>query len=130
MLMGCLVALLGCGNSGSTVTGKVTFPDGSPLSKGAVMYLGPTGTFQGSLSADGSYMLENVVAGQYKVVIMGAQDGGDSSADMQYDAQGNYINAAPAPRTSLISERFTDPDKSGISITVPGDYNIQVEKAG
>ncbi len=129
VLAGALCLLAGCGGpSGTSVTGKVAFGDGSPLTKGVVTYSGKTGTYQGTIQPDGTYTLQGVLNGDYGVAITGAEEGAAPSSEMKYDDQGNYIAPPPAKVTSLIKSTFTNPEQSGITKKVPGDYNITVEK--
>ncbi len=129
ILAGALCLMAGCGGSkGTGVTGKVTFADGSPLTKGTVVYSGKTGTFQSAIKPDGTYTLDKVLEGDYRVAITGAQEGGGGPSEMKYDDKGNYIAPPPVTITPLIKSTFEDPEKSGLSKKVPGDYNIKVEK--
>ena len=125
----CLALLAGCGGpGGAAVSGKVTYTDGSPLPKGVVVYTGKGGSYQSAIASDGTYTLENVAEGSYQVVITGAFEGDAQVPEMQYDADGNYIETPAPQRTPLISDRYTNPDESGLSVTVPGNYDLQVEK--
>lgn len=128
--LACLIAGCSGGASGTTITGKVTFGDGSPLTKGVVVINGESGSSRGAINPDGTFTLENVVDGEYQVGITGAKEGGEAETDMQYDEQGNYIESKPAAEPkSLIADKYSDPTQSGLTLKVPSDkYEIQVEK--
>jgi len=66
---------VGCG-SNCSVTGKVTFPDGSPMEFGEVVFETPTTASRGKIQKDGSYTmytgeLKGVPRGTYQVCISG-----------------------------------------------------------
>jgi hypothetical protein len=69
----------GCGNGFVPVGGKVTFEDGSPLTKGGISFSTQTYMADGVIQPDGSYVLtslkpgDGLPPGNYKVII-GAAD--------------------------------------------------------
>lgn len=130
--LSCLLALslVGCGAGagGTDIEGTVEYSSGGALPKGVVALSNEANSYRGMIGSDGKYKIEGVVAGTYSVAITGAQEGGDTG-EMQYDEQGNYIESKPEPAKPLIKEDYTDATKSGLSITVPGDYNLKVDKA-
>ena len=71
-----MIALsVGCG-SNCTVTGKVMFPDGTPMNMGEVVFETSTMQSRGKIQKDGSYTLttgelKGVPKGTYKVCISG-----------------------------------------------------------
>jgi hypothetical protein len=127
----CLVGAAGCGGpTGSEVAGTVTFIEGGPLPKGVVNLNGPGGSFRGSINPDGSYVLTGVADGDYKVTITGAMDGADDEGeDMNYDDDGNYIESEVVEPKSLISSIYSNLEESGLTLKVPGEYDLQVSKA-
>lgn len=133
-ILACLVAGCSGGSGGRTITGKVTFSDGSPLTKGVLSITNDDASSRGAIKPDGTFTLENVLDGEYLVAITGATEGGANGEtgddSMQYNEQGNLIEASPAAAPkSLIPEKYADPTKSGLTLTVPSDkYEIQVEK--
>ncbi len=128
-----LMAGAGCGSGTSEVTGKVSFPDGSPLTNGVVTFTAGANSFRGNLGSDGTYKISEIESGDYLVSIQGAYEPTEStsSTGMEYDAQGNYIEAPAgktAPPKPLIREALMDPESSGLKTTVPGgNYDFVVE---
>jgi len=70
-----LMFAVGCGGNVS-VTGKVTFPDGSPLTYGEVLFETSTTLARGTIQSDGTYSLSageerGIPRGTYQVYIGG-----------------------------------------------------------
>jgi len=123
--------LSGCGGKeGSLVEGSVMYSGGSPLETGVVALTGKGGSYRAKIEK-GLYKIENVPDGTYKVSITGAKEGGSDEGDgMNYDKDGNFIEEKPgAEPKSLIDAKYTDPELSGLTITVPGKYDLEVVKA-
>jgi hypothetical protein len=74
-----LVALAGCGGGKYPVRGTVALDDGTPVTRGLVIFErvdgGPPVTARGEIQADGSYQLstekegDGVPTGRYKVIV-------------------------------------------------------------
>ena len=120
----------GCGNS-NAVTGKVTFPDGEPLTVGKVMFTNGSITAFGDINAKGEYRLgmekagNGIPAGTYQVYITGARIEGDpAQADILED--GTKVT----PLILAIDPKFGTPSQSGLTCEVKGKttYNIPVVK--
>lgn len=132
----CLMTVLflsGCGGGGedtSLIEGKVLYSTGEPLEKGVVVLTGEKGSFRAKIEEAGAYKIEDVPAGDYQVTITGTDAGSDDGDGMNYDADGNYIEKkeGPAPKP-LIDAKYTDLEKSGLSLTVPGTYDLEVVAA-
>jgi len=115
-----LVFCVGCGD-GYVVSGKVTFPDGTPLPRGQVTFFSSTFTGGGNVGSDGSYKVTvGVPAGTYKVTVIAL---GESSPDPNVPIH----ETKPVP--SLVDTKFNSPDTSGLVCEVKGKtaYNIPVE---
>ncbi|MDA1230735.1 MAG: hypothetical protein O2856_08175 [Planctomycetota bacterium] len=57
--------------------------------------------------------------------------GGTKSTEgqMDYDADGNYIEPPEAqPPVQLVKQSMADPETSGLTLKVPGTYEVTVEK--
>lgn len=117
-----LLAATGCGAELHEVTGRVRFADGTPLDTGRVVVdfgESPTGAW-GSIYPDGTFRIgthtptDGMRAGSYRVFISGAET----------------LPGPGAPSRPLVHERFTRPETSGLTFTVPEQttWDIVVEK--
>ena len=131
--------LTGCGGGGYTVTGKVTFPDGSPLERGRVVFDSGSQMFYGDIDSDGNYTMsggtgaKKIPAGTYAVYLMGTVLPGDPTpAVIPTDADGNQMGPSPpeVPDIPLVAAKYTRRDTSGLQCVVSGktEFNISVEK--
>ena len=132
LVAGLLCFVIGCGGGGgSTVTGKVTLDDGTAAARGTVSLMNDAGSFRGAIGSDGTYTVENVVAGEYQVAVTGVTDREvDSDAGMAYnDETGEYTDEAAELPKSLIKDIYFNPTTSGLTMTVPGDaYDLKLER--
>ena len=142
ILMAASLLAGGCGTSTGTVTGKVRY-NGKPLSHGSVSFLPESGkgAFVARIKEDGSYTIEKVPAGKVKIVVnAGASSRGDPrEAMMQQAMKSNGIELSEEARKSMpstfkdaakgpqpsrpiisIPKRYSDPEKSGLELTVTG----------
>jgi len=109
-------AVAGCGGSeGARVSGKVTFADGSPLTKGTVVFSSGEFTARADIAKDGSYSLR-AKPGAYKVFITGA---------VEESSGGQYM----APQKPLVDRKFTDPAASGLECDVKGSTTFDITVA-
>jgi lipid-binding SYLF domain-containing protein len=105
------IIIAGCGNV--TVTGKVVFEDGSPLSVGQIRMVGANGLAHAGLSKNGTFSVKSVSGkngippGIYKVAIEGAMLPGKSLSNDE------FLGPFTAP-TPLIAQKYADPETSGI----------------
>jgi len=116
-----LCAIVGCGGSGYPVTGKVTFPDGTPLTTGRVMFTNGIITAFGDINARGEYRMGldrargGIPAGYYQIYITDAfTEGNPAFAVTMEDGTVVY------PLIPAIDPRFGDPVRSGLSHEVDG----------
>lgn len=102
-----VVSLVGCGGRGLLPTGgKVTFEDGSPLTKGTILF--STGSYQaeGEIKPDGTYVLtslkpgDGLPEGKYQVLISSSET----------DANEKTIQH--------VDPKFADPATSGLTAEV------------
>ena len=119
----------GCGPGMYPAKGKVTYPDGKPLTEGTVVFESKSAdrpvSARGEIQADGSYQLstrkpgDGVPAGKYRALVAPKRD----------------PNAVDRPaKASPIDPRFTEFSKSGLEFEVtaagPNDFAIAVTKPG
>jgi hypothetical protein len=133
------LVLTGCGGGGYAVTGKVTFPDGSPLDTGTVVFESGTQTFYGGISSDGNYAMmgsgtgnRKIPAGTYDVYLMRTVRSGNPTPEaVPMDADGNQIGPPPreVPDIQLVAAKYTRKTTSGLQCVVNGktEFNITVE---
>ncbi|MDR3108750.1 MAG: hypothetical protein LBU65_03560 [Planctomycetaceae bacterium] len=116
-----LLCCIFCGcNKNVSVTGQITFPDGSPLTEGNIIF--ESETFQGfsSINKEGRYSLgsiqegDKVPKGQYKVRIIAVSGGGSDGT----------------PLVRYVAQKYESVRTSGLNCDVEGntEYNITVEK--
>ena len=120
-----IIFVAGCGDP--TVTGKVTFPDGTPLTQGQVMFQKDGFVASGNLQQDGTYSVgklkdgDGLPPGRYQVFITGATTfnipGGASSPSM---------TTRPI---ILVDSKYLAPNTSDLTVEVSGKttFDITVE---
>jgi hypothetical protein len=132
----------GCGSSKGTVSGKVSY-NGIPLSDGEVSFLPESGqgAFNARIKEDGSYTIEKVPAGKVKIVVATSSARGNDPrmAMMKQAMKSNKMELSEEARKSMpsgakdaiegsgqsgqstsIPRRYSDPEKSGLELTVTG----------
>lgn len=120
----CLLFAAGCGPN-QKLTGKVTFPDGEPLTTGTVIFTKPGFISRSFIHPDGSFKVgtvkegDGIPPGTYKVYIIQALAPVDPD-DPESDAM-----------KPLIDEKFASEDMTPLEITIPGEksFDITVERA-
>jgi hypothetical protein len=112
-----VLVLTGCGGN-EKLSGRVTFPDGEPLSAGTIYFVNDSCTARAHIRPNGTYdvgslaQADGLPAGTYKVYIGGA------------------FEVKNGKEILLIAPEFALAAKTPLSITVPGErvYNITVER--
>ncbi|MDR0610121.1 MAG: hypothetical protein LBG58_08430 [Planctomycetaceae bacterium] len=105
-----ILFVTGCG--GIKVSGKVTFPDGSPLDTGKVTFESDQNSFFGTIQKDGTFQLgrlkdgDGIIAGKYRVAV--------NASTPEVAPNGFLIST-----THFVAEKFRSPKTSGI------EYDIQ-----
>lgn len=155
VLCSAVLLTMGCGGDGKTthkVTGTVKFSDGSPLTKGTVVFASDMTSAQGGIQSDGSYALgtygvdDGAPAGSYKVFltgpIFGSEGAGASEGEeddgMEYEvdpddpegAGDSMDDGGDEVGEALVNKKFNAPDTSGLTCEVTGSttFDITVEK--
>jgi hypothetical protein len=138
-MMSLPLLLTGCGGDGFTVTGKVTFPDDSPLDYGSVVFESGSHAFYGGVNPDGSYTMmggtgnKKIPSGTYKVYLMGTvRSGNPNAAPIPTDADGNQIGPPPkeVPDIQLVAKKYLQRETSDLQCEVSKNtkFDIPVEK--
>jgi hypothetical protein len=123
-----LSTLIGCGRRHYPVRGKVTLEDGTPLTKGMVVFESldekPPITARGDIQTDGTYQLstdkpgDGVPAGKYRALV----------SPRDYD----NIDGLEGPRRPPVFDlRYADFNTSGLQFEVnssSNEYPIQVTR--
>ena len=132
-LLSFFIVLAGCGDP--KVTGKVTFPDGSPLTAGQVMFQKENFVASGDVKSDGYYSAgknkdgDGLPPGTYQVYISGATKFGEMQPPAKDATIGKMPTFQVAPTIQLVDMKFTAPESSGLSVTVKGNtkFDFTVE---
>lgn len=113
LLAAALTFLVGCGKPGKkvvTVTGTVTY-GGQQLKSGIVKFVAPNGDFAtGNVGVDGQFTVTDVVPGEQKVGYQGGPTGSGSS---------DGSKTGTAEKAVAVPGKFSDPNTSGVTVTVP-----------
>jgi hypothetical protein len=125
MLLLFLMGFTGCSNDNVKFGGKVTFEDGSPLTTGVVIFDNGITMSSAPIQSDGTFTAgtsrENngIPPGSYRISITGA-------IELLDNPEGKF----PAPSRPLIHQKFTNPETSGLTVTIDKSspqFNITVE---
>lgn len=124
-LLGAAFALVGCSSDLETVTGRVTFADGTPLDEGSVICEMKEGEktimAQGNLERDGSFRLgthvegDGAKRGKYRVLVVARA----------------LSDAESSTRLPIIDPKFSQFETSGLELHVNegrNELNITVTK--
>jgi hypothetical protein len=116
-----LFLIIGCGNGQISLRGKVTFSDdGSPVTKGTVLFV--QGEFQasGDIQPDGSYVVgsytskDGLPPGRYEVSVIGATE----------TLQGETLR-------TIIDPKYETASTSGLTINVDSstkNYDLKLDR--
>jgi len=127
-----VICAVGCSKN-VKVSGKVTYPDGSPVTVGRVTFETPTFSVSGALKEDGTYTLgtlsegDGITPGQYKVFIAGAMHRVEG-ANMIVPSGAAEGQAMPM-FVPAVAPKFTKADTSGITCEVKGSMTFNFEVA-
>ena len=127
--------MTGCGNYVS-VSGTVTFPDGTPLTVGTVVFQSGTHVAKGTLDSSGRYRLgsksqsDGLPPGEYKVYVSGAGAVPEgfvpppSSGDPRY-----YSGSDESGYVSWVDPVFVSPETTPLSCAIVRGqtFDFQVE---
>ena len=140
VLMAVLLALTGCGDPTTEVSGKVTY-QGKPVAYGTVVVLDAAGAPKsGAIQPDGTYRVSGVRPGPVKVAVSsppppgseptrksaGGRDGRDSDDDKPPP---NMPPAAPEVLKNWfpIPDKYGDPNKSALTAEAKSGQPIDID---
>ncbi len=129
----CLLSA-GCGPPKGTVSGKVTHKN-KPVVWGTVTIIASDNVqYAAQITPEGTYSIPNVPGGPVKISLTSPNpDGnvrGGPAATAGGAGDGGGGNTAPAIKPGAwfaIPEKYSDPQKSGLTGTVRGDTTIDVD---
>lgn len=126
-----LTLAVGCGNN-CTVSGKVTFPDGTPLDRGTVMFEDGKLAASGYIAKDGTYSLitgdqNGIPRGTYQVSIGGLTQPTVTTIPPANGKGPPKVKVTPS--VSPIDSKYHASATSGLTCEVKGrtKYDITVE---
>jgi hypothetical protein len=132
------LSILGCGHPKGTVSGIVTYKD-KPLPGGFITFVPEqgSGSYSGKIQQDGSYRVADIPAGPVKIGVQAPQapkhaESMISPVDIAKGAKPGAKGAAPASGTTYVNipPSYSDPEKSGLRLTVTGgsqEHNIPLK---
>ena len=117
--------ILGCGNDMVTVKGKVTFDDGSPVTRGDVLFDDGTYSASGAIQSDGTYTL-----GALKE--KGGVRPGDYNVTLQKNWEDPIDEKGDVADSFEVDMKFRTAETSGLKCKVESGksivYNFSVER--
>lgn len=117
-----VLGIVGCG-SNVKVSGKVSFPDGSPLTVGKVVFETDSFIASGDLQPDGSYTLgslkknDGIPPGTYRVSVAGAMKAGEAK-NVTMSSGGISSTVPMSLYMPVIAPKYTKGETSGITCEV------------
>lgn len=124
-----LCAFIGC-SQGTRLTGTVSFDDGTPVTKGDVVFDSSKESFFGTITADGHYTTggekekQGIPDGVYTVWLSGTESS-ENTSNVAGDAVSYTV-------TRPVAEMFTSPSKSPLKFEVkpggPKTFDVVVER--
>ena len=112
--------LSGCGQT--KVTGTVSFPDGSPLTTGTIIFEDDKNSYTATIKDDGSFKMgmlkdgEGIPPGQYRVAIMAVDPESDNDVETQATSKARF----------LTHPKYASSRTSGITYDVQKNMNITI----
>ncbi|MBQ9812747.1 MAG: hypothetical protein IJM54_05490 [Thermoguttaceae bacterium] len=121
-----LTVCVGCSQN-VPVSGKVTFEDGAPLTKGTVFFDNGKISGKGLLQEDGSFKIgfekegNGIPKGDYNVYIMGAvEESAKESNSNDALGKGGGLSMNDIVVTNLIDPKYRSASTSGLTVSVTG----------
>lgn len=140
LLGSAMLAILGCGEATTDVTGKVTFND-KPVVFGSVMIVGPDGLPKyGAIQPDGTYRVSGVRLGAARVAVSSPKPPGlklpgdnkkkvgrEEGLDDRRPADANAtVDPAIAKGWFTLPDKYGDPSTSNLTTEVIADLVLDL----
>ena len=123
-----LLFATGCGNN-VAVTGKVTFPDGTPLHWGQIVFETPTFEARGAIQEDGTYALvsgeaRGIPPGNYRVYFDGFED------ELVFNPDDPGAPPRRIPAVIPVAAKYRNPGSSELTCEIQGrrTFDVTVER--
>ena len=134
-MMPLLVIVLAAGCGDPKVTGKVTFPDGTPLTTGQVMFQKEGFVASGAIQKDGTYSAgkqkdgDGLPLGTYQVFLAEVSIFGELSGRQGVQTSTGSVVFEVAPTVDLVPTKYMSASTSGLTVEVkrPTKFDITVE---
>jgi hypothetical protein len=129
-LLACIFCVAGCGlgNSNTSVSGKITFEDGTPLTSGEVIFASVDSDSyfaKGKIGNDGTYSLKEQIIGQESNKI-GCKKG-EFKVFIASTSNTTINEDGTASTTHIINQDYSDKDKTPLTANVPnGKYDFTI----
>lgn len=131
------LALTGCGEKTTEVSGKVTYK-GKPVTSGVVTILdGGSAPKAGAIQPDGTFRVSGVRLGTYKVAVSSPPPPGSEPARRPAggrDADDDKVPTAVAPASPeviktwvALPEKYGDPAKSDLTVDVKAGQSLDID---
>ncbi|MDR1385091.1 MAG: hypothetical protein LBJ67_14755 [Planctomycetaceae bacterium] len=131
------VCFVSCSGKNFPLKGKVTYEDGTPLTKGTVNFSSETSLSRAKIQSDGSYVVgtlketDGIPRGKYKVYITGAEEPIESKTKQtQKDSMGNTVQSINGFR-QLIERKYITKNDTPLECEIPimkNRFDITIEK--
>ena len=127
-----ILVVAACCGSNCSVSGKVTFPDGTPMTTGEVVFETPAIMARGKIQNDGTYSLSSgELKGVPKVSYQVCISGFAPKIEMASPSTDGRPSGPPkvTPPVIPVAKKFLSPATFGLTCEVKGStkYNITVE---
>jgi hypothetical protein len=122
-----LLLAAGCG-SGTVVSGKVTFEDGSPVTKGTAVFDSGAKSYQGTIRPDGSYRMgiskdnQRIPPGRYKVWFANT-----ARIEVRYGRDGNPLEPVQQLIFSQLQPEFTNSARAALTADVNRNGRLKLD---
>lgn len=120
-----LALCFGCGQN-VQVKGKVTYPDGEPVTRGRVAFVTDKEFYSGQLKSDGTYTLgtlkanDGIPPGKYKVYIGDSTETISAPASSQTNKNSRRSMPPPSVKKEHVAQKYCSSESSDLSCEVKG----------
>ncbi|MCC9604778.1 hypothetical protein LOC68_26305 [Blastopirellula sp. JC732] len=126
-----LAAASGCGSQTSSVTGMITLSNGSPVTRGRIIFTSPElqVSANGSIESDGSYQLstydlnDGTLPGNYVVTVVAMEPDNRQLVGEELSTKDRAMGRSATRRVgaepkSIVALKYSNPNTSGLTAEV------------